>query len=60
MEADSNRRSERYPDRGRSYSSRNKRRRQGIISVDLAIEGGKKYRLFWNDKTSIWDFSNAS
>jgi hypothetical protein len=33
---------------------------KAIITVDLPIEGGKKYRLFWNDKTSMWDFSSAS
>ncbi|RZU29815.1 hypothetical protein [Edaphobacter modestus] len=33
---------------------------KAIMTVDLPIEGGKKYRLFWNDKTSMWDFRSAS
>ena len=30
-----------------------------IITVDLPIEAGKKYRLAWNSKSSMWDFSPA-
>ena len=33
---------------------------KAIITVDLPIQGGKKYRLFWNEKISIWDFSSAN
>ena len=33
---------------------------KAVITIDLPIEGGKKYRLFWNDKTGMWDFSSAS
>jgi hypothetical protein len=33
---------------------------KAVITVDLPIDGGKKYRLFWNEKTSMWDFSSAS
>ena len=33
---------------------------KATITVDLPVTGGEKYRLFWNDKTSMWDFSSAS
>ena len=33
---------------------------KAIISVDLPVQAGKKYRLFWNAQLSIWDFSPAS
>jgi hypothetical protein len=35
------------------------RQDNAIITIDLPIAGGKKYRLFWNTKTSMWDFSSA-
>lgn len=28
-----------------------------MVSVDLPIEAGKKYRLFWNDQAHMWDVS---
>jgi hypothetical protein len=37
-----------------------RREDQAIITVDLPIEGGKKYRLIWNAQASMWDFSPAS
>jgi hypothetical protein len=33
---------------------------KAIVTVDLPIQAGKKYRLFWNARSSIWDFSPAS
>jgi hypothetical protein len=36
-----------------------RREDKAIITVDLPVEGGKKYRLFWNTQSSIWDFSPA-
>jgi hypothetical protein len=32
---------------------------QAIVTVDLPIQAGKKYRLVWNAQSSIWDFSPA-
>jgi hypothetical protein len=32
---------------------------KAVITVDLPIQGGKKYRLAWNARASIWDFSPA-
>lgn len=31
-----------------------------ILTVDLPVQAGKKYRLLWNAQSSIWDFSPAS
>jgi hypothetical protein len=30
---------------------------KATITVELPIEAGKKYRLFWNAKSGMWDFS---
>ncbi|HET8548902.1 MAG TPA: hypothetical protein VFL57_12890 [Bryobacteraceae bacterium] len=30
---------------------------KAIVTVDLPVEAGKKYRLLWNTQTGIWDFS---
>jgi hypothetical protein len=30
---------------------------RAVVTVDLPTQAGKKYRLFWNPQTSIWDFS---
>jgi len=32
---------------------------KAVITVDLPIQAGKKYRLAWNARSSIWDFSPA-
>ena len=29
------------------------------ITVELPIAGGKKYRIFWNTQSSMWDISSA-
>ena len=31
-----------------------------VVTVDLPILPGKKYRLLWNTQAGIWDFSSAS
>jgi hypothetical protein len=28
-----------------------------VISIDLPLKAGKKYRVFWNDQTRMWDFA---
>ena len=30
-----------------------------VVSVDLPVQAGKKYRLFWNAQASLWDFAIA-
>jgi hypothetical protein len=30
---------------------------KAVITVDLPIEPGKKYRLMWNAPSGMWDFS---
>lgn len=30
-----------------------------VISVEMPVELGKKYRLAWNDTSGMWDFSVA-
>jgi hypothetical protein len=30
-----------------------------VITVDLPVQMGKKYRLVWNDAAAIWDFNSA-
>ncbi len=30
-----------------------------IVTVDLPVQAGKKYRIIWNTQTAIWDFSPA-
>jgi hypothetical protein len=30
---------------------------KAVVTVDLPTQAGKKYRLFWNAQSSIWDFS---
>jgi hypothetical protein len=30
------------------------------ITVDLPIEGGKKYLVFWNDPPGMWDFKGTT
>ena len=30
---------------------------KATITVDLPIQGGKKYRLAWNSRAAMWDFS---
>jgi hypothetical protein len=32
---------------------------KAVVTVDLPIEAGKKYRLTWNSQANIWDFSPA-
>lgn len=32
---------------------------KATITVELPIEGGKKYRLFWNVQSSMWDLGSA-
>jgi hypothetical protein len=29
------------------------------VTVELPIEGGKKYMVFWNDPPGMWDFKGA-
>jgi hypothetical protein len=36
------------------------RQDEATITVDLPIEGGKKYLVFWNDPPGIWDFKGTS
>jgi hypothetical protein len=33
---------------------------KAIVTVDMPIEAGKKYRLVWNAQTGMWDFSSVS
>ena len=33
---------------------------KAVVTVDLPVEAGKKYRVIWNAQVSIWDFSPAS
>jgi hypothetical protein len=33
---------------------------KAIITVDLPIQAGQKYRLIWNEQAGMWDFSPAS
>ena len=35
------------------------RQDKATITVELPIEGGKKYLLFWNDPPGMWDFKGA-
>ena len=35
------------------------RQDNATITVELPIEGGKKYRVFWNDPPGMWDFKSA-
>jgi hypothetical protein len=60
METDSNRRTEDTQLTGDRIRVATTRDDKAIITVDLPIEGGKKYPLFWNAKTSMCDFSSAS
>lgn len=32
---------------------------KAVVTVDLPTQAGKKYRLFWNAQSSIWDFSSV-
>ena len=32
---------------------------KAIVTVDLPISPGKKYRLLWNAQAGMWDFSSA-
>jgi len=36
------------------------RQDKATITVDLPIEGGKKYLVFWNDPPGMWDFKGTS
>jgi hypothetical protein len=36
------------------------RQDKATITVDLPIEGGKKYLLFWNDPPGMWDFKGTT
>ena len=36
------------------------RQDNAIVTVDLPIQAGKKYRLIWNTQAGIWDFSQTS
>ena len=31
-----------------------------VVTVTLPIKGGKKYRLFWNTQSSMWDLSGTT
>ena len=31
-----------------------------ILTVDLPIDGGKKYRVFWNSQASMWDLGGTT
>jgi hypothetical protein len=33
---------------------------KAIVTVDMPLQAGKKYRLVWNAQSSIWDFSTVS
>ena len=33
---------------------------KAIVTVDLPVQAGKKYRLIWNTQSGMWDFSPAS
>jgi len=35
------------------------RQDKATMTVDLPIEGGKKYLVFWNDPPGMWDFKGA-
>ena len=35
------------------------RQDKATITVDLPIEGGKKYLVFWNDPPGMWDFKGT-
>ena len=32
---------------------------KATITVDLPVQGGKKYRLSWNSRAAMWDFTLA-
>ena len=36
------------------------RQDKATITVDLPIEGGKKYLVFWNDPPGMWDFKGTT
>jgi hypothetical protein len=36
-----------------------KREDGAILTVDLPLEAGKRYRLIWNTQANMWDFSLA-
>jgi hypothetical protein len=36
------------------------RQDKATITVDLPIEGGKKYLLFWNAPPGMWDFKGTT
>ena len=36
------------------------RQDKATVTVELPIEGGKKYLLFWNDPPGMWDFKGTS
>lgn len=46
--------------RGDSVRIATSRQDKATITVELPIEGGKKYVLFWNDPPGMWDFKGAS
>jgi hypothetical protein len=31
-----------------------------VLTVDLPIEAGKRYKLIWNSQANMWDFSPVS
>jgi hypothetical protein len=33
---------------------------KATVTVDLPVQGGKKYVLLWNAQANMWDFSAAS
>ena len=33
---------------------------KAILTVDLAIQTGKKYRVFWNAQASMWDLGGTA
>jgi len=36
------------------------RQDKATVTVELPIEGGKKYMVFWNDPPGMWDLKGAS
>jgi hypothetical protein len=33
---------------------------KAIVTVDLPVQAGQKYRLIWNQQAGMWDFSPTS